>query len=56
MLSFKDFIAEENNIGYEGTDKLTRHRKKMTPKQPMKTGEMLPDYCECENRIPEKNK
>ena len=56
MLKFKDYIQEENTQGDIGTDKLTNHRKKLTPGQPMKTGEMLPDYCECENRIPEKNK
>jgi hypothetical protein len=56
MLKFKDYIQEENTQGDIGTDKLTNHRKRLTPGQPMKTGEMLPDYCECENRIPEKNK
>jgi hypothetical protein len=49
MLSFKDYIKEENNIGYEGTDKLTQHRKKMTPGEKPVTPDMLPDYCECEN-------
>ena len=49
MLNFKDYIKEENNIGYEGTDKLTRHRKKMTPGEKPETPDMLPDYCECEN-------
>lgn len=42
-------LYEENNIGYEGTDKLTRNRKKMTPGEKPKTPDMLPDYCECEN-------
>lgn len=49
MLSFKDYFKEENNIGYEGTDKLTQYRKKMTPGEKPVTPDMLPDYCECEN-------
>ena len=48
MLSFKQF-NEENNIGYEGTDKLTQHRKKMTPGEKPETPNMLPDYEESEN-------
>lgn len=54
MLSFKDYIEEENNIGYEGTDKLTRHRKKMTPGEQPVTPDMLPGWDETENV--EKNK
>ena len=42
-------MGEENNIGYEGTDKLVRYRKKMTPGEKPKTPAMFPDYCECEN-------
>jgi hypothetical protein len=42
-------IKEENNAGYEGTDKLTTHRKKITPGEKPKTPDMLPDYSECEN-------
>lgn len=42
-------VKEENNIGYEGTDKLTQHRKKMTPGEKPKTPDMFPDWCECEN-------
>ena len=42
-------MGEENDIGYEGTDKLTRNRKKATPGEKPKTPDMLPDYCECEN-------
>lgn len=49
MLKFKDYIKEENTAGYEGTDKLTLHRKKITPGEKPKTPDMLPDYCECEN-------
>lgn len=49
MIKFKDYIKEENNIGYEGTDKLTQHRKKMTPGEKQVTPDILPDYCECEN-------
>ena len=48
MLSFKDFIVEENNIGYEGTDKLTKYRKKMTPGEKPVTPCMLPDYEDLE--------
>lgn len=44
MLSFKDYIQEENNIGYEGTDKLVRYRKKMTPGEPTKTPDMFPNW------------
>jgi len=50
MLSFKDFIQEENNIGYEGTDKLTLHRKKMTPGELPVTPKMLPDYEDQEHK------
>lgn len=50
MLSFKDFIQEENNIGYEGTDKLTLHRKKMTPGESPVTPKMLPDYEDQEHK------
>ena len=42
-------VKEENNIGYEGTDKLTQHRKKMTPGEKPVTPDMFPDWCECEN-------
>lgn len=49
MLSFIDYIQEENNIGYEGTDKLTKYRKKMTSGEKPTTPDMLPsEYCECE--------
>jgi hypothetical protein len=48
MLSFKDYIKEENNIGYEGTDKLTAHRKKMTPGEKPVTPSMLPDFEDLE--------
>lgn len=49
MLTFKEHIKEENTQGDIGTDKLTKHRKKLTPGQPMKTDDMFPDWCECEN-------
>lgn len=42
MLSFKEYIQEENTNGYEGTDKLTRYRKKMTPGEKPVTPDMLP--------------
>lgn len=49
LLSFKDYLSEENTQGDIGTDKLTLHRKKLTPGEKPKTPDMLPDYCECEN-------
>ena len=49
MLSFKDYIKEENTQGDVGTDKLTRNRKKMTPGEKPVTPNMFPDWCECEN-------
>jgi hypothetical protein len=49
MITFKEFVNEENDIGYEGTDKLTKYRKKMTPGEKPKTPDMLPDYSEYEN-------
>ena len=49
MLKFKHFIEEENTQGDIGTDKLTKHRKKLTPGEKPETPDMLPDYCECEN-------
>jgi len=49
MIKFKDFIQEENTQGDIGTDKLTKHRKKITPGEKPETPDMLPDYCECEN-------
>jgi hypothetical protein len=42
-------MGEENDIGYEGTDKLTKYRKKMTPGEKPKTPDGLPpEYCDCE--------
>lgn len=49
MISFKEYLEEENTQGDIGTDKLTNHRKRLTPGQPMETNDMFPDYCECEN-------
>jgi hypothetical protein len=44
MITFKEFVNEENDIGYEGTDKLTAYRKKMTPGEKPVTPNMLPDF------------
>jgi hypothetical protein len=49
MLSFKDYLEEENNIGYEGTDKLVQHRKKMTPGEKPQTPDMFPGWDDEEN-------
>jgi hypothetical protein len=48
MITFKEFVNEENNIGYEGTDKLTKYRKKMTPGEKPVTPNMLPDFEDLE--------
>lgn len=50
MISFKDYLEEENNIGYEGTDKLTQHRKKMTPGEKPVTPNMLPNMGVMQNK------
>lgn len=42
-------VAEENTQGDIGTDKLTKHRKKLTPGEKPKTPDMFPDWCGCEN-------
>lgn len=42
-------VKEENTQGDIGTDKLTKHRKKMTPGELPVTPPMFPDWCECEN-------
>jgi len=39
---------EENTIGYEGTDKLTKYRKKMTPGEKPVTPCMLPEFEDLE--------
>lgn len=44
VMSFSDFIAEENTQGDIGTDKLTNHRKKITPGQNQPTKEILKGY------------
>ena len=49
MLTFKEHLQEENTQGDIGTDKLTKHRKKLTPGESPKTPDMFPDWCECEN-------
>lgn len=41
-------VKEENDIGYEGTDKLTKYRKKMTPGEKPVTPCMLPDFEDLE--------
>jgi hypothetical protein len=41
-------VKEENNIGYEGTDKLTKYRKKMTPGEKPVTPCMLPEFEDLE--------
>lgn len=41
-------LYEENDIGYEGTDKLTAYRKKMTPGEKPVTPNMLPDFEDLE--------
>jgi hypothetical protein len=49
MITFKEYLEEENNAGYEGTDKLTLHRKKLTPGEKPVTPNMFPDWKEDEN-------
>lgn len=44
MKSFKQFLQEENKQGDIGTDKLTLHRKKLTPGEKPETALMLPEY------------
>jgi hypothetical protein len=46
QVAYFKHIGEENNIGYEGTAKLLKYRKKMTPGEKSKTPDALP--CECE--------
>lgn len=53
MITFKDYLSEENTQGDIGTEKLTKHRKRLTPNEPMVTPKMLPDFedleCECKH-------
>jgi len=49
MLTFKDYLSEENTQGDIGTDKLTAHRKKLTPGEKPVTPDMFPDWKEDEN-------
>lgn len=42
MITFKEYLEEENTQGDEGTDKLTKHRKKLTPGEKPVTPDMLP--------------
>lgn len=44
MKKFKQYVKEENTQGDEGTPKLTRHRKKMTPGEPIVTPEPYKNY------------
>ena len=44
MLTFTQYLEEENESGYIGTDKLTNTRKKLTPGEKMVTPEPLKDF------------
>jgi hypothetical protein len=44
MITFKEYLEEENESGYIGTDKLTNTRKKLTPGEKMVTPEPLKDF------------
>jgi len=44
MITFKDWLKEENTQGDEGTDKLTKHRKKLTPGELPITAEPLKNF------------
>ena len=55
MITFKDFLEEENTQGDIGTDKLTRTWKKKTPGEPLVTPEPLKDF-ETFEPIPVGNK
>lgn len=49
MLTFKDYLGEENTQGDIGTDKLTQNRKKMTPAEKPVTPDMFPGWDKDEN-------
>lgn len=55
MITFKEFVKEENTQGDIGTDKLTRNRKRQTPCEPMVTPEPLKGF-ETPQPIPHENK
>lgn len=44
MNTFKEWLKEENTQGDEGTDKLTKHRKKLTPGELPVTPEPLKNF------------
>lgn len=44
MITFKEYLEEENTQGDIGTEKLTKHRKKMTPGELPVTPEPLKDF------------
>jgi len=44
MNTFKEWLKEENTQGDEGTDKLTKHRKKLTPNESPVTPELLKNF------------
>lgn len=46
MNTFKEWLKEENTQGDEGTDKLTKHRKAMTPGEKPVTPEPLKNFEE----------
>ena len=44
MLSFKDFVKEENHIAYVGSNAWLAYQKTKTPGEKKETPEMLPNF------------